>query len=64
VTLKIFNVIGEEVATLVNEKLEEGIYNYEFEAAELNSGIYFYTIDVIEANGSKYSSTKKMMVIK
>jgi photosystem II stability/assembly factor-like uncharacterized protein len=64
VTLRIFNVIGEEVATLVNEKLEEGIYNYEFEAAELNSGIYFYTIDVIEANGSKYSSTKKMMVIK
>ncbi len=59
VTLKVFNIIGQEVATLVNEVKTTGNYEVSFDASQLTSGIYFYTI-----NTGNYSQTKKMMLIK
>jgi len=59
VSLKIYNVLGKELATLVNAKLNPGTYKYEFDASELTSGIYFYTLKVNE-----FSETKKMILIK
>ncbi|MBN1634553.1 MAG: choice-of-anchor J domain-containing protein [Ignavibacteria bacterium] len=59
VTLKVYDVIGREVASLVNAQKNAGSYIVDFDASNLSSGIYFYRLDV---NG--FVDTKKMMVIK
>ncbi|MDP1995307.1 MAG: T9SS type A sorting domain-containing protein, partial [Ignavibacteria bacterium] len=61
VTLKIYDILGNEVATLVNEFQQVGSYNYELGIRnyELTSGIYFYQLRV---GGSL--QTKKMVVLK
>jgi hypothetical protein len=59
VSLKIFDVLGNEVANLVNEELTAGSYKVQFDATSLTSGIYFYQIIT-----SNYSETKKMNLIK
>lgn len=59
VSLKVYDVIGNEVANLVNEELVAGSYKVQFDAATLTSGIYFYQL--ITGN---YSETKKMNLIK
>lgn len=59
VTLKVYNVLGVEVASLVNENKAQGIYSVDFNASELTSGIYFYSLNV---NG--FTDTKRMMLIK
>lgn len=58
-TLKVYDLMGSEVATLVNEFKPSGNYEIVFDAAGLPSGTYFYTLS---SNG--YASTKKMVVIK
>ncbi len=59
VTLKVYNVLGEEVATLVDETKGPGEYNIRFDASKLSSGVYFYQIVA-----DNFVSTKKMVVIK
>ena len=59
VNLKVYNVIGQEVATLVNKELNAGNYSVDFNAENLSSGIYMYTI-----NAGSYTITKKMMLVK
>ncbi len=59
VTLKVFDVIGREVATLINENKLAGNYIVEFDASSLSSGVYFYTLKV---NG--FSDTKRMILVK
>jgi|GEM_PF-1072708 len=64
VSLKIMNIIGEEVADIVNSNLSSGQHQVTFNASHLNSGIYFYSIQANGVDGSKYSSTRKMLLIK
>jgi hypothetical protein len=59
VTVKVFDIIGREIAVLVNEELQPGIYNVDWNAINSPSGVYFYKI---EANG--FTDTKKMMLVK
>lgn len=59
VTLKVYNMLGQEVATLVNEQMNAGSYNVDFDASSLSSGIYFYSIQA-----GQFNVTKKMMLIK
>ncbi len=59
VTLKIYDILGNEVATLVNEEKEVGRYQAEFNAANWASGVYVYRIQTAEL-----IDTKKMMLIK
>jgi len=59
VTLSIFNSIGQQVATLVNESKPAGTYQVDFIAEGLTSGIYFYQI-----TSGNFSETKKMMLLK
>ena len=59
VTLKVYDVLGKEVAALVNEEKSVGNYNLEFYGNQLPSGIYFYKIQA-----GSYSSVKKMILIK
>jgi hypothetical protein len=66
VTLKLYNVLGEEVRTLVNGVQSAGYQQNEFSAADLPSGVYFYTINVVDLSGSgkNFTDTKKMVVLK
>lgn len=59
VTLKIYDVLGNEVATLVNEQKPSGVHEIEFNAAELTSGIYFYQL-----KSGAFTQSKKMLLIK
>ncbi len=59
VSLRVYNVLGQEVATLLNENMNSGTYSYNFDASNLTSGIYIYTV-----NAGQYSATKKMMLVK
>ena len=59
VTLKVYNMLGQEVATLLNETMSAGVYELNFDASQLTSGVYVYTIKA----GSFYDS-KKMTLLK
>jgi hypothetical protein len=58
-TLKVYDIIGREIATLINEERDAGWYEQSFDASALSSGIYIYRLTA----GSKVFS-KKMMLIK
>ena len=64
VVLKIFNVLGEEVAALISKNLPAGKHESDFNASNLNSGIYFYRLEATGNNGSRFTSIKKMILIK
>jgi hypothetical protein len=59
VTLKVYNVLGDEVTTLVNEEKSAGSYEVKFDASQLSSGIYFYKLQA-----GLFVETKKMMLIR
>ena len=59
VTLKVYDVLGSEVATLVNEEKPAGSYEIDFNAAKLSSGIYFYILQA-----GSYTQTKKLILTK
>lgn len=59
VILKVYDILGREVTTLVNEEKPAGIYEVQFIGNELTSGIYFYQI-----NAGEYSETKKMILLR
>jgi hypothetical protein len=63
VTIKIFDVTGREINTLINENLKAGYYTSTFNASSFSSGIYFYRMVTSSAKGSNVL-TKKMMLIK
>ena len=63
VTLKVFNTLGEEVATLVDQNMSVGTYKVDFDASNLASGAYFYKMTVTNSNGS-FTDVKKMMLVK
>ncbi len=58
-SLRIYNILGEKVATLINRKQSPGNYEVQFDASNLPSGIYIYTLSV-----GKFSETKKMLLLK
>ncbi|HOM65960.1 MAG TPA: T9SS type A sorting domain-containing protein [Ignavibacteriales bacterium] len=58
-TIKVYNSIGEEIATLLNERVEAGMQQIHFNAGNLPSGVYFYTVN------TEYGiKTAKMMLVK
>ncbi len=59
VSIKVYNSIGQEIATLVNENKSAGNYTVNFDAARVSSGIYFYKI--VAGN---FTATKKMILLK
>ena len=59
VTLKVYDVLGKEVATLVNDVTKSGSYEVSFDASKFASGVYFYTL---QTDG--FVQTKRMMLIK
>jgi hypothetical protein len=59
VSLKVFDILGKEVATLVNEELSAGTYEATFDASGLTSGIYFYRLEA-----GSFVETRKMIYLK
>jgi hypothetical protein len=59
VTLKVYDVLGNEVATLANEEKPAGSYEVKFDASHLSSGIYFY-----ELKAGSFIETRKMLLLK
>ncbi|MBM4158826.1 MAG: T9SS type A sorting domain-containing protein [Ignavibacteria bacterium] len=59
VTLKIYDILGKEISTLVNEYQMPGVYEYQFDASIFPSGIYYYKLVT-----NNFSETKKMILVK
>jgi beta-glucosidase-like glycosyl hydrolase len=59
VSLKVYDVLGNEIATLVNEQKAPGNYSVEFDGSKYSSGIYFYRLQ----SGS-FTATKKLILVK
>ncbi|MCP5062081.1 MAG: T9SS type A sorting domain-containing protein [Ignavibacteriae bacterium] len=59
VQLKVHNVLGKEITTLVNEKQKSGNYEVTFDANDLPSGVYFYKLQ-----SGNFSSTEKMILLR
>ena len=59
VSLKIYDLLGNEIATVINKFQTAGKYNYVFDGKALSSGVYFYRLAA-----GKYSFTRKMLLIK
>jgi hypothetical protein len=64
VSLRLFDALGQEITTLVNEDLSAGIHNIDFNAEVINSGVYFYKIEATGVNGTQFVDVKKMMFLK
>ena len=59
VTIAVYDILGREVATLVNEQKSAGVYSAQFDASKLSSGIYFYRLKAWD-----HTETKRMMLVK
>jgi L-ascorbate metabolism protein UlaG (beta-lactamase superfamily) len=59
VTLKIYDMLGKEIAVIVNKILSPGIYKYTWDASGFTSGVYFYTV-----KAGRFSDTKKFVLLK
>ena len=65
VSLKVYDMIGREVATLVNENLQAGYHDLRWDASHVASGVYFYRIQVAPLSGSAVlQDIKKLMILK
>ncbi len=65
VTLKVYDVTGREVTTLVNNNLQAGTFRASFSANNYSSGVYYYKFIAIDnATGEKFINTKAMMLVK
>ena len=58
-TLRVYNILGERVAELINDKLNSGFYEVKFDAVNLSSGVYYYNF-----TSGNFSESKKMILLK
>lgn len=63
VKIIVYDALGREIKTIINEKQKAGNYTIEFDAKNLSSGIYFYRL-VTESKGTEFIITKKMTYVK
>jgi hypothetical protein len=64
-TLKVYDILGNDISTLVDEYRDAGIYEIEFNAENLPTGIYFYYFEVFDLAGNKiYTERRKMLLLK
>jgi len=65
VTIKVYDVLGNEIAALVNEEKPNGRYSLNFDASEISSGVYFYTIQATSSErGQNFVQTRKMILLR
>jgi hypothetical protein len=59
VTLKVYDILGREAATLVNKKQEPGTYTFEFDGSQFSSGVYFYRLEA-----GSFNDIKKLILLR
>ena len=59
VTIKVYNIIGQKIVTLLNKPMPAGYHEFQFDAQNLSSGIYLYRIEA-----GMWTDTKKMLLVK
>jgi hypothetical protein len=59
VTLKVYDVLGREIKTLINKELSPGSHDVNFDGRNLTSGVYFYRLDA-----GSFVQTKKMVLLR
>ncbi|MCZ7603830.1 MAG: T9SS type A sorting domain-containing protein [Melioribacteraceae bacterium] len=64
VTVKIYDILGQEVKTLMNRNLAAGFHTVNFDASNLISGMYIYRIQANGVDGSNFTDVKKMLLVK
>ncbi len=64
VSIKVYNLLGQQIAVLLSGEYEAGRHEINFDAASMSSGIYFYVINAAGKNGNNFTSTKKMTLMK
>ena len=64
VSLKIFDVLGQEITNLITANLSAGVHDLNFDASGINSGVYFYRIEANGIDGSTFTDVKKMILTK
>jgi PKD repeat protein len=64
VSIKVYNLLGEQIASIVNGEYAAGRHEINFNAEKLSSGIYFYVINASGKDGKNFTSTKKMTLMK
>ncbi len=64
VEITVFNSLGRQVETLVDEMMNTGQYKVKFNAGTLSSGVYFYRIQVHSDAGAQFSDVRKMVIMK
>lgn len=64
VTLRIFDILGQEVHSFISSEMKAGYHSQVFDASKLSSGIYFYQLSAKTNSGYKYTDTKKMILSK
>jgi Zn-dependent metalloprotease len=64
VTLKVYNIMGQQVATLVNTDMSAGFHEISFDAGALSSGMYIARIEAIGESGTRFNRELKMQLIK
>ena len=63
-SLRVYDMLGREVAEIVNDNLQAGTFEVNFDASNLSSGTYFYKLSVNTSQGVNWTETKKMVLVK
>jgi len=63
-SLKVYDIMGKEVSSLVNGNMNAGVYSAQFNGVNLSSGMYFYNLEFTGANGQFFSEQKRLMLVK
>jgi hypothetical protein len=64
VSLLVFNVLGQEISRFTKNEMKSGLHEFTFDGTGLNSGIYFYSLEAEGSDGNKFSSIRKMILLK
>ncbi|HMT12575.1 MAG TPA: T9SS type A sorting domain-containing protein, partial [Ignavibacteria bacterium] len=64
VSIRVYDLTGQEVSVLVNGNIAAGFHTTEFRGSDLASGVYIYRIDAISTTGEKFAKTMKMVLVK
>lgn len=64
VTVRLFNMLGQEITKISEGSFAAGIHNINFDAQNLSSGVYVYTLETAGVNGAGFKSTKKMLLLR